>query len=321
MNILITSAGQRVSLVNAFKHEFNKINMNVYTTDANPALAPACHLSDKFFFISKVTDENYISELLNLCLENNVKIIIPTIDTELNILSKNKHLFTKNGIEIVISSYDFISICRDKRETNKFFIKNDIDIPLQYDLNLYKLPVFTKPISGSLSKGILKIDSKIDFLNLYDSLKDINLFMEFIDPSLYDEYTVDAYYSKENALVSAVPRKRIFVRAGEINKGVTKKNVICQFMKNKLSFINGALGCITFQFFLNKISNEIKAIEINPRFGGGYPLSYKSGANFPLLIIKEYLRNEKLKYSEDWKSDLLMLRYDKEYFIENFLNE
>ena len=115
-----------------------------------------------------------------------------------------------------------------------------------------------------------------------------------------------------------MPRKRIFVRSGEINKGVTRKNQIVAFLKEKLNFIEGAIGCLTIQVFFNKISEEIIGIEINPRFGGGFPLSYLAGANFPKWIIDEYLLNKNISYNDDWEDNLLMLRYDDEVLVHNY---
>lgn len=91
MNILITSAGQRVSLVRAFQKELRKIipDGKVYTVDLNPILAPACHVSDGYKQVSRVKEPNYIEDLLNICSDWNVKMIIPTIDTELLVLSEN----------------------------------------------------------------------------------------------------------------------------------------------------------------------------------------------------------------------------------------
>jgi len=84
-----------------------------------------------------------------------------------------------------------------------------------------------------------------------------------------------------------------------------------------MKIVDGARGCLTVQFFLNKKTNHIVGIEINPRFGGGYPLSYLAGANFPGWIIQEYLLNESIEYSETWEDNLLMLRYDHEILVKN----
>lgn len=320
INILITSAGQRVSLVKAFQTELRKVfsNAKVWTVDLNPVLAPACHVSDGFEKITRVTDSNYISQLLEICRKYNVGIIIPTIDTELCVLAENKELFLENGIVPIISSFDFVKKCRDKREINKFFIEHGIEIPRNIDKNKPKFPLFIKPYDGSLSKDTFLINSKSDLTDYhYDNPK--LMFMEYINPTENDEFTVDAYYNRKSELVCAVPRKRIFVRAGEINKGVTKKNELLKLLKEKLHYIRGATGCLTMQFFLNRETGRAVAIEINPRFGGGYPLSYFANANFPLLIIKEYLLNQTIcEYNEDWKNNMLMMRYDAEILVENY---
>lgn len=124
MNILITSAGQRVSLVRAFQTEIKREFQysNVYTVDINPKLAPACIISDGYKKVNRVTDINYIDDLIEICEEWQIKLIIPTIDTELLILSQNKERFRKLGIYIVVSDEKFVSICRDKRLTNLFLL-------------------------------------------------------------------------------------------------------------------------------------------------------------------------------------------------------
>ena len=114
-----------------------------------------------------------------------------------------------------------------------------------------------------------------------------------------------------------MPRKRIEVRDGEVEKGKTEKNILVDFIKKKLPHIKGAQGCLTAQFFKHMTTDRILGIEINPRFGGGYPLSYYAGANFPKWIIQEYLLNQSITPNDDWEDNLLMLRYSKEILIHN----
>jgi len=318
-NILITSAGQRVSLVRAFQSEIKKINPEnkVYTVDLNPILAPACHVADGFNKVQRVTDLNYIDNLIHICKNWGVTLIVPTIDTELLVLAQNKEKFLKEGIVPIVSSLDLIKKCRDKRLTNQFFEDHDIEVPEQLEKNALSFPFFIKPYDGSLSKDIFVINSKAD-LQDYHFQNEKLMFMEYIDPLLHDEYTVDTYYDKSGALKCVVPRKRIFVRAGEVNKAVTHKNELVAFIREKLSFIKGAVGCLTMQFFMNKKTKRIIGIEINPRFGGGYPLSYLAGANYPEYLMKEYISGKELSYVEDWEDNLLMLRYDAEVIYKNY---
>ncbi|SFD73121.1 ATP-grasp domain-containing protein [Flavobacterium phragmitis] len=319
MNILITSAGQRVSLVRAFKNELKKTFSTgmVYTVDMSPNLSPACQVSDGYKAVKRVDDADYIKELISICKDWKIKLVIPTIDTELIFLSTNKLMFKNEGIEVIVSNEDFIKKCRDKRLINLFFKDHEIDIPKPYDKLNPEFPLFIKPYDGSLSKDIFLINKK-DELTEYHFNNEKLMFMEYIDSNLFDEFTIDAYYNRNGELKCAVPRKRIAVRSGEISKGVTCKNFILNYLKDKLPKIDGAVGCLTIQIFYNSNTNRIIGIEINPRFGGGFPLSYLSGANYPLWIIKEYLLDEEITFYNDWEDNLLMLRYDDEILVRNY---
>lgn len=319
MNILITSAGQRVSLVESFKKELTNIcgKGNVFTTDLNPQLAPACHISDKSFKVPKVTDDKYINALLDICLNNEVKMIVPTIDTELYILSLNIDNFKKKGIDIIVSDYLFVEVCRDKRKVNELFVKKGIDIPKQFDVNELSFPVFVKPYDGSRSEGIFTAFEHKDITGEQFNDKKL-MFMEYVSNEEYDEFTIDCYYDKKSQLKCVVPRKRIHVRAGEVNKGVTKNNFIVKEFQEKLSTLEGAKGCLTIQVFLHKSSDVIKGIEINPRFGGGYPLTYLAGANYTKWLIEEYFLNLEIDCFDSWEDNLLMLRYDAEVLVSDY---
>lgn len=315
-NILITSAGKRVSLVRIFQKTLKNIfpDSKVFTTDMNPSMAPAGMVSDQCFKVPHVTDDAYIPALIEICRANNIALVIPTIDTELSVLSKNKALLDGYGIKAIVSDYDFIRLCRDKRETIELFQKMNIRIPEPRDKNNPVFPMFAKPYDGSLSKDIYVIRDRDELTpEIWNNPKLI--FMEYIDKNIYKEYTVDMYYGRDNRLKSIVPRERVEIRAGEINKGFTRKNGLVPYLKQRMAYLPGVVGCICMQLFFNEASQKVVGIEINPRFGGGYPLSYHAGADFPAYIIKEYLMNESVSYAEDWLDNTLMLRYDDEIII------
>lgn len=140
--------------------------------------------------------------------------------------------------------------------------------------------------------------------------------MEYVDKAIYKEFTVDMYYGNDGMVKSIVPRQRIEIRAGEINKGVTRKNSIIAYLRSRLGHLEGVRGVICLQLFYDETSGDIKAIEINPRFGGGYPLSYEAGANYIEYLIREYLLGQNLEYDESWKDNFLMLRYDAAVFTQ-----
>lgn len=321
MNILITSAGQRVSLVRAFQKELKALypEAKVFTVDMQPELSAACNVSDGYFKVVRVTAPNYIQDLLQLCAAQNIRMIIPTIDTELKVLSENIELFRKENIHCIVSSKDFVYACRDKRQINEFFVQHGIEIPRTIDKDAPTFPLFIKPYDGSLSVDTFLINKKEE-LTEYHLTNPKLMFMEYLGKDAYEEFTVDMYYGKDHQVKCIVPRKRIWVRAGEINKGLTCKNFIVDMLKEKLGFIDGAIGCLTTQVFASKTAQVIKGIEINPRFGGGYPLSYRAGANYPAWLIKEYFLQEAISYTDNWEDRLLMLRYDDEVLVHDYKN-
>lgn len=315
-NILITSAGKRVSLVNLFKKELTEVfpEAKVYTTDMNPELAPAGYVSDDCFQVPRVTDPSYLDLLIQLCAEHQIGLIIPTIDTELLLLAENKEKLQQNGIIAIVSSLDFVTACRDKRNSNALFQKLNIRIPEPRDKNHPVYPMFAKPYDGSLSKDLFVIRNEEELTPEIMNHPKL-IFMEYIDKTQYKEYTVDLYYGKDNQLKCIVPRERIEIRAGEINKGRTRKNYLVQYLKERMGFIPGVVGCICIQLFYREEDQDVVAIEINPRFGGGYPMSYHAGANYPKYIVQEYLQNQSIEYFEDWKDNTLLLRYDTEIVV------
>ncbi len=315
-NILITSAGKRVALTKYFKETLNRFfpESKVFITDMNPEMAPVSYVCDGFFKVPRVTAPEYPAVLLKICEENKVGMIIATIDTELLLLADLKELFREKGIHVIVSNKTFITMCRDKRNTGAFFEAHGLRVPKEIDKYNPTFPLFAKPYDGSLSINLHLIKTSDELTK--EIMNDPKLlFMEYIDKSVYKEYTVDMYYGKDNKVKCIVPRERIEIRAGEINKGRTAKNEIVDFIKDKLGCIEGCVGSICLQLFFHPETKDMVGIEINPRFGGGYPLSYACGGNFPELLIREYFLEEEVGYSDNWKDGMLMLRYDDAIFV------
>lgn len=317
-NVLITSVGRRVSLVRAFQNELRKTvkSAKVFTADLNPDWSAACAISDGFFSLPPVTDPSYIDGLLNLCLTENISLVIPTIDTELQTLADNRIQFKALGINIAVSDSQFVAYCRDKRKTGELFAQHGIEVPISVDKFNPTFPLFVKPYDGSLSKDIQVIKDRSE-LNERLIENEKLMFMEYLSPEEYQEFTVDAYYENGGHLICLVPRRRIEVRGGEISKGRTERGELYKVLFEKFQFINGARSCLTMQFFQHRKNCRIVGIEINPRFGGGYPLSYAAQANYPSFLIREYILGEKLVFEDDWINGLVMLRYDAEIIKKN----
>ena len=315
-NILITSAGKRVVLVQIFQRTLQEIGLDakVYTTDMRPGMAPAGIVSDGCISVPRCTADNYIDCLLDICRDRQIGVIIPTIDTELLVLAENCDRFRARGVRLAVPDKEFIRICRDKRRTKDFFLQRGIAVPEERDKHHPVFPMFAKPYDGSLSTNIHVIRSAEDLT--HDIMTDPKLiFMEYVDRTQYKEFTVDMYYGLDGRVKGIVPRERIEIRAGEINKGITRKNGIVSFLRERLGVLEGVRGCICLQLFYRESDGDVKGIEVNPRFGGGFPLSYYAKANYADYLVREYLLGEKVEYSEAWLDRTLMLRYDNDIIV------
>ena len=305
------SAGRRVELLRSISEAANEIlgsNTRIIAADASPDYSAACAKAETAFRLPPTTQPEYIPALRQLCINQDINLVIPTIDHELILLSKERQNFSEIGIDIVISSPSLVDSCRDKRKSISMFKSIGIKCPELLSPNSLSYPCFIKPVSGSCSQGVRAVLGP-EYLTEAEKYDDRILFQEFV-PSTWTEYSVDCWYSRDGRLISIVPRQRLETRGGEISKGVTRRGPVFNLLKPSLDRLKGARGCLTVQVFLSPTSDRLLGIEINPRFGGGYPLSHAAGASFPEFMIYEWMLGKHLTWTDNWRADMLMLRYD-----------
>lgn len=315
INILVTSAGRRVELIECFKEAAKrlKIRSSIIAAD-NSNTAPALYFADRKYKLPLIADERYIDSIIDICNKENISLVVPTIDTELIKLAKAKdEIEVKTGARVLISDINVVDICRDKIKTHRFLEENDFMIPKMYDKDFSEeevnYPLFIKPKSGSSSINAFKVNNKEELIMYKKIVKDY-IIQDFIEG---DEFTVDVFLDFDGNIITVVPRLRISTRSGEISKGkiVKDKEIIKDVIR--LMEILRPIGHITVQ--LMKTKEGIKYIEINPRFGGGAPMSIKSGADSCENLFK-LLSGEKLKYNENFKDNLMYLRFDNSICLD-----
>lgn len=314
-NILFLSAGRRVELIKQFKEAANELNIKskLISVDSSPT-APAFYFTDAFYIVPSIHDNEYVSTLIKICHKENIHLIIPTIDWDLLRIAQNKEkIENETNAKVLVSNEDVISICLNKMTTHEFFEKKGFDSPniisnQALDMKDYVFPLFIKPFDGSSSIHSFKVNSNIE-LDFFRQYVKNPMVQEFIDG---EEFTIDAFLDFNSKILSIVPRKRMAVRSGEISKGmISKDQSIINQVKELLDTLK-PIGQVTIQCF--KTKDSIKFIEINPRFGGGAPMSFKAGANSAIAIY-QLLMGYELSYSEDYEDELLCLRYDQTVYI------
>lgn len=297
LHILVTGIGRRVELLQAFRQAALKLNINLKLYGADmTGTAPALVFCDYIRKICSMNDTHYIQQLLNICLADNINLILPTIDTDLLVLSQNIEVFEKVGVKVLISKVDKILICRDKNYTGDFFKSCGLYAPRTY--NNYKeyhdsYPCFIKPKDGSSSTNAFKVKNAKELEVYANQIKDY-IVQPFIEGR---EFTIDIFCDFEGNPIFITPRERLQVRAGEVIKTqIYMDKKMIEESKKIIEYFKPC-GPITVQLIQDKNTGKNYYIEINPRYGGGVPLSMKSGARSAEALLK-LLCGEEIGYQE-----------------------
>lgn len=315
INILFSSAGRRVELINSFRKAKENMNIkgNFIGVDIDE-LAPALNFVDKKYIVPRLNSSEFIPTIIDICKKENIALIIPTIDTELEVYSKNKALIEKEtNTKVMVSDIDVISKVRDKIATYNFLKREGFDVPRliteqDIDNKNYTFPLFIKPLDGSSSINAFKIQNEKELMFFKDYVPN-PMIQEFADGQ---EYCVDVFSDFNSNIITTVPKLRLAHRSGEITKSkIVKDREIIELSKRLVEVLKPK-GEINFDCI--KTKDSIKIIEINGRFAGGAPISFKAGANSPENLYK-ILLGETLEYNENYNDGMIALRFDDAIFL------
>lgn len=309
--ILFTGVGRRVELMQAFRQAANRLNVILKLYGADIAeTAPALAFCDYTRKVCGMRDADYIPQLLRICEADHIDLLIPTIDTDLLVLSQNAAKFDEIGTKVLISKPDKIAICRDKNYTADFFESCGLKAPRTFnDYQLYHgpYPCFIKPKDGSSSINAFKVENESE-LKVYAEQVGDYIVQPFIEGT---EYTVDIFCDYEGNPVLITPRIRVAVRAGEVLKTeIAMDEKIIEECRKLIAKFQPS-GPMTVQLIRQNRTGDDYYIEINPRFGGGAPLSMKAGADSAEALLR-MLNGEKLDFVENAAEDgAIYSRFDQ----------
>lgn len=313
MRILFTGVGRRIELLQAFRNAALVLNKDLKTYGADMAgTAPALAYCDFTRKVVAMKDPGYIQNLLDICQEDHIDLLIPTIDTDLLVLSENKERFDAIGIRVMISAPEMIRICRDKNNTSQFFMDCGLHAPMPVnDWKEYNagFPAFIKPKDGSSSINAYKVENA-EQLEVYASQVEDYIVQPFVSGK---EYTIDIFCDWEGNPVSIVPRERLQVRAGEVLK--TRICMDKQMIREAKALCKAFRPCGPMTVQLIRDEKGIDwYIEINPRYGGGAPLSMKAGARSAETVLK-LLDGDPVCYLDEITDGAIYSRFDQSVCI------
>lgn len=322
VNILLTSVGRRSYLVKYFKESLGANGIVHVSNSSN--LTPAFKYADKSIVTPLIYEEDYIPFLLQYCRANSIDAIISLFDIDLPILSKNKKAFEKIGTRIVVSDESVINICNDKLETHKFLNDNGFRTPKTYTSintalsaisdNKIGYPVIIKPRWGMGSIGVYEADNELELKVLYNKViknikesylkyesKDLDESVIIQEKLIGKEYGLDVINNLESEYENTIVKEKYAMRSGETDCAKTVNIPVLKELGKQISKKLHHIANLDVDVFLVKDTPYI--LEMNSRFGGGYPFSHMAGVDLPTTIVS-WLKGE------NYNPELLIERVD-----------
>ena len=330
-NILFTCAGRRNYLINYFKKALNG-NGIVVATDYQLS-APAMVDADVSIKTPRIDAPNYIDVLAQIIIEKQITAVIPLNDLELPILSKNKHVLEALGTKVIISNENIIDIAFDKWKTYNYFMKLNINTPKTYlrvsdALNAIKnkelnYPLIVKPRWGSASLGIDIAENEEELLLTY-KLQNIKITKSILkEVSSGDlkksiiiqekingvEYGVDILNDFNGNYYGSFVRKKLSMRSGETDKAISVINSDFNKLGKIIGENTGHIGNMDCDFFVE--NDKIYFLEMNPRFGGGYPFSHEAGIDTASIYLSWLNNVYDVNKFNNFKADMMFSKCDR----------
>ncbi|WP_431137537.1 ATP-grasp domain-containing protein [Psychroserpens mesophilus] len=331
LNLLFTCAGRRNYLINYFK-EAIKGQGKIFAADMSIS-APAMVDADVAIVVPSIYDDSYIMALKNSVSTHHIDAIISLNDLELPILSKHKADIETTGAKVIISSEKVIDIAFDKVKTFNFISNIGLKTPLTYTtLKTVKqaiaegklnYPLVVKPRWGSASIGIdfpeseeeLDLAYKLQHIKLKKSIlntaseQDLNnaiLIQQKMDGK---EFGMDIVNDFNGNYYGTFVREKVNMRSGETDKAISVIDKRFDYIGEIISKHLGHIGSLDCDVFM--ANDELYVLELNPRFGGGYPFSHEAGINTAAIYIEWLKGNTEVSKFNQYKAGKLFSKCDR----------
>lgn len=333
MNILFTCAGRRTYLLKYFRENLSKGD-KIVATDMQLS-APALQAADIRIQVPSIYDPTYVDIMLDICKKYEVSILIPLNDLELPILAEHKTCFERAGVRVIVSRPEVIAVCFDKYETARWVKSIGLQTPRTYicvedvkdalSKGEIEFPMFMKPRWGSGSIGLESVSDLEELEMTYYFLKkklkktilataSVSEESIIIQEKLTGaEFGLDVMNDLNENNIAVSVKQKLAMRAGETDKAVTVDIPAVREIGQKIGEQLRHIGNLDVDI-MQRSNGDYCVLELNPRFGGGYPFSYEAGVNMPKAII-EWVRENQVEPS------ILHPIYNKTFSKNDYLME
>jgi carbamoyl-phosphate synthase large subunit len=307
--VLFTCAGQRVDIVTAFA----RAGATTIATDVNE-LAPALYHADRHALVPRVDDPRYVAALRDLVTLHDVRLIVPLTDLDHLQLAQARDEF--GGAVVLVPNIETIHRCSDKFLAHAFFVGQGIGSPetwlpeeLPADL---RYPVLVKARRGFGSRHIFRAGDRTE-LDFFLGYTTADSMVQAVCRG--EEFSIDVFCDTSGRCLAAIPRTMIESKGGESIKGITiKDNELIEFGR-KVSEALGIIGPANVQCF-REPDGALQVTDVNPRFGGGFPLPTAAGSRYPELALALANGEQPAPRLGDFREGVVMTRFFSEVILE-----
>lgn len=315
MNVLILSCGTRNKIVQYFRKTVNGMGGKVVAADCSE-LAPALYDADRYYVVPKIDADGYIDIILGICKKEQIDGVLSLIDPELSLLAKHSTDFEAAGAAIIGSSYSLCEMSLDKYRMYQWLAAHGYNCAKSYmdrlqffhavEAGEVGYPVFVKPAKGSASINISKAEDH-ETVELLMNHENGLMVQEYLDGQ---EIGADVYVDMiSGEAVSIFTKKKLKMRAGETDKAVSFKDEKLFGLIEKFVTEAGYRGQVDIDIF--DVRGAYYISEVNPRFGGGYPHAYESGADHMKMIMENLAGRVNRRRIGEYQENVYMMKYNE----------
>jgi carbamoyl-phosphate synthase large subunit len=313
-HVVILAPGSKVGLVRALAEAVAVRGGTLTGFDGDPH-APAAAFCARRVNGGPLEDEASVEEFLAWCVRENVKLVVPARHNDLPALAAARERFAAAGIALIVSSRECVELCLDKTAVHAWLARGGFPLPEQTSVAELErsslrdaFPLIAKDPAGSGSKGVRLCGSAADLAGVPP-----HWLVQRI--ALGSEFTINVYVDRAGRSACEIPHERLLVGEGEVVRGRTARVPELMTLARRIAeSLPGARGPLNIQIFWEAQAKLATVIEINPRFGGGYPLAHRAGGRFTDWLLAEYLDGVTPRL-DAWEDGLLMVRYREALFF------
>lgn len=312
MNILLTSAGRRTYMVKWFKEALSGKGL-VFAS--NSTESPALYAADGYVLTPLIYDGAYIPFLLDFCREKHIDLIVPLFDIDLPILAEHREEFSREGVFVLVSDMEVLLNCNDKYNMYMKLWKEGIRCPhtelslggakLAVKTMMMNFPLIVKPRFGMGSIGVEKAYDKEELKAFYSSCKrrveqsylkyESKAFKEecvvIQDLREGNEYGLDVVNDLKGEYVASAIKRKLSMRAGETDEAIVlgpsdREFAVLSELSVKISKAFRHIGNMDVDVIMDPENLCPYVIDMNARFGGGYPFSHLAGFDLPGAVVE-----------------------------------